>query len=204
MIGGRLASIILHKQVRKSQPDTTQWLYSSMVAVNLLPTVHPMARVEIHIPIHLQHHSPGAVTVADGGGHSSPTGTAALLPGSPETPAAIHPLWPGPVDHTHPLIAPLKYTHRVGTSCGTPEIYIFFKLAFAHQTPPFLLAMEHPSAYPFLYGIGLTDGSFRSGYTAGDAAVALAHAPQLTADFLQTQGELSESVNFRPYRDNRP
>lgn len=64
--------------------------------------------------------------------------------------------------------------------------------------------MEHSSAYPFLYGIGLTDGSFRSGYTAGDAAVALAHAPQLTADFLQTQGELSESVNFRPYRDNRP
>lgn len=38
--------------------------------------------------------------------------------------------------------------------------------------------------YPLLYGVGLTYGSLCSRNAAGDATVALAHAPQLTADFL--------------------
>lgn len=38
--------------------------------------------------------------------------------------------------------------------------------------------------YPFLYGVGLTDGSLCCRNAAGDATVALAHAPQFTADFL--------------------
>lgn len=38
--------------------------------------------------------------------------------------------------------------------------------------------------YPFLYGVGLTNGSLRGGNAAGDAAVALAHAPELAADLL--------------------
>lgn len=40
------------------------------------------------------------------------------------------------------------------------------------------------SIYPFLYGVGLTDGAFCSGNAAGDATIALAHAPKFTADFL--------------------
>lgn len=38
--------------------------------------------------------------------------------------------------------------------------------------------------YPFLYGVGLTNGSLRGGNAAGDAAVTLAHAPELAADLL--------------------
>ena len=38
--------------------------------------------------------------------------------------------------------------------------------------------------YPFLDGVGLTDGSLSCRNAAGDAAVALAHAPKLTANFL--------------------
>lgn len=38
--------------------------------------------------------------------------------------------------------------------------------------------------YPFLYGVGLTDGSLCCRNAAGDATVALAHAPKFTADFL--------------------
>lgn len=45
-------------------------------------------------------------------------------------------------------------------------------------------ARKNVSIYPFLYGVGLTDGSLCSGNAAGDATVALAHAPEFTADFL--------------------
>lgn len=38
--------------------------------------------------------------------------------------------------------------------------------------------------YPFLYRVGLTDGSLCSRDTASDAAVALTHAPEFAADFL--------------------
>lgn len=38
--------------------------------------------------------------------------------------------------------------------------------------------------YPFLYGVGLTDGSLCSRNAAGDATVTLAHAPKFAADFL--------------------
>lgn len=38
--------------------------------------------------------------------------------------------------------------------------------------------------YPFLDGVGLTNGSLCSRNAAGDAAVTLAHAPKLTADLL--------------------
>lgn len=40
------------------------------------------------------------------------------------------------------------------------------------------------SIYPFLYGVGLTNSSLCSGNAAGNATVALAHAPKFTADFL--------------------
>lgn len=39
--------------------------------------------------------------------------------------------------------------------------------------------------YPFLYGVGLTNGALGGGNAAGDAAVALAHAPELAADLLR-------------------
>lgn len=41
--------------------------------------------------------------------------------------------------------------------------------------------------YPFLDGVGLTNGSLRSRNAAGDAAVALAHAPELAADLLSLE-----------------
>lgn len=47
--------------------------------------------------------------------------------------------------------------------------------------------------YPFLDGVGLTNGSLRSRNAAGDAAVALAHAPQLAADLLSL-GETAEET----------
>lgn len=39
--------------------------------------------------------------------------------------------------------------------------------------------------YAFLYGVSLTDCSFCSRNAAGDATVALTHAPQFAADFLR-------------------
>lgn len=41
--------------------------------------------------------------------------------------------------------------------------------------------------YPFLDGVGLTNGSLCSRNAAGDAAVTLAHAPKLTADLLSVK-----------------
>lgn len=41
--------------------------------------------------------------------------------------------------------------------------------------------------YPFLDGVGLTNGPLRSRNAAGDAAVALAHAPELAADLLSLE-----------------
>lgn len=56
-------------------------------------------------------------------------------------------------------------------------LYSFF-YAFAFRE------YSETSCYPFLYGVGLTDGSLCSGNAAGDATVALTHAPQFAADFL--------------------
>ena len=52
-------------------------------------------------------------------------------------------------------------------------------------TGPLLPSNNNVSIYPFLDGVGLTDGSLCSGDAAGDATVALAHAPKFTADFLR-------------------
>lgn len=41
--------------------------------------------------------------------------------------------------------------------------------------------------YPFLDGVGLTNGSLCGRNAAGDAAVTLAHAPKLTADLLSVK-----------------
>lgn len=60
----------------------------------------------------VRNDSPGAVTVADGGGDSAPTGTTALLPRRPRPPLTIHALWTGAVRHTHPLVAPLRERRR--------------------------------------------------------------------------------------------
>lgn len=43
--------------------------------------------------------------------------------------------------------------------------------------------------HSFLYCVGLTDGSLGGGNAAGDATVALTHAPQFTADFLRVSVE---------------
>lgn len=48
-----------------------------------------------------------AVTVPHGGGHTSPTGPAALPPHRPGPPASVHTLRPGPERDTFPLVAPL-------------------------------------------------------------------------------------------------
>lgn len=48
-----------------------------------------------------------AVTVPHGGGHSTPTGPAALAPHGPGSPAAVHTLGPGAERHTLSLVAPL-------------------------------------------------------------------------------------------------
>lgn len=41
--------------------------------------------------------------------------------------------------------------------------------------------------YPFLDGVGLTNGPLGSRNATGDAAVALAHAPELAADLLSSE-----------------
>lgn len=51
--------------------------------------------------------------------------------------------------------------------------------------------------YPFLYSVGLTDGSLCCRNAAGDATVALAHAPELTADFLLGGGGSRETERER-------
>lgn len=48
-----------------------------------------------------------AVTVPHGGGHTAPTGPAALPPHGPGSPASVHTLRPGTERHTLPLVAPL-------------------------------------------------------------------------------------------------
>lgn len=55
---------------------------------------------------------PGTVAASDGRGDSAPTGPAALPPGGPEPPAAVHTLRTGSVGHAHPLVAPLEHSHR--------------------------------------------------------------------------------------------
>lgn len=56
--------------------------------------------------------------------------------------------------------------------------------------------------YPFLYGVGLTDGSFCSRNAAGDATVAFTHAPKFTADFLRAVKE-SKNIKERELVRNR-
>lgn len=48
-----------------------------------------------------------AVTVPHGGGHSAPTGPAALAPHGPGPPAAVHTLGPGAERYALSLVAPL-------------------------------------------------------------------------------------------------
>lgn len=61
-----------------------------------------------------------------------------------------------------------------------------------------VMGAERPRrTYPFLYGVGLTDGPLRCRDAAGDAAVALAHAPKLAADFLLARESREQTMRQR-------
>lgn len=63
-----------------------------------------------------------------------------------------------------------------------PSLAAIFGLCFALLLYALIKTKEHH--YPFLYGVGLTDGSLCSGNAGCDTTVALTHAPKFTADFL--------------------
>lgn len=74
---------------------------------------------------------PGTVTVSDRGGDSTSTRPAALLPGWPHAPAAIHSFWTCTVGHAHSLVAPLRWwkTRRKNTS-GERFLLLWYLIRF--------------------------------------------------------------------------
>lgn len=143
-------------------------------------------------------------------GDSASTRPAALFPGRPQTPTSVHAFGTGTVRHAHSFVAPLQNKHTqndnmdkiLTTSERRRHVLVnlthFIKFVeenynFAQQAGwntqciTAFCRMSMVCMYPFLDGVGLTNGSLRSRNAAGDAAVALAHAPELAADLLSLE-----------------
>lgn len=91
-----------------------------------------------------------AVTVPRRGGHTAPTGPAALPPRGPRPPASIHALRPGTERHALPLVAPLGRRGRnirYHDSAGSQVIQNTFR--FPLLVIAFYHSLEAPLALKF-------------------------------------------------------